>query len=91
MILEILTFFLGIIYGYSRKGREDLIGILKAALKFAIILGIVLAVVSFLAFPHPAVIFVAGIGFFALLFIILYFAVIFLVGVVVGDVLERAT
>ena len=91
MILEILTFLLGIVYGYSRKGREDLFGILKAALKFAIILGVILSVISFLAFPHPATIFVAGIGFFALLFVILYFAVIFLVGVVIGDVLERAT
>ena len=89
MILEILTFLLGIIYGYSRKGKEDLLGILKAALKVSIILGIILAIASFLILPHPAVLFLAGVGFFAILFVILYFVVIFLIGVVIGDLLER--
>ncbi len=91
MLLEFLIFVIGLIYGYSRKGREDLFGILVSAIKLAVVIGLVFGLAAFFLIPHPIVLFLVGVGWLATLFLILYFTAIFLLGVIVGDVLEKAT
>ena len=94
MILEILTFVIGLIYGYMKPGKEDRIALLKKGIIYGIIIGVVFGVIGFFAGTYLGsvggglVLFAAGaIGIFISVVVLV---IIFIVGTFIGDLLEAA-
>ena len=86
MILEILAFIIGLIYGYVKPGKEERWALFKKGIVYGIILGVLFGVIGF---------FVGGLFFFAVgaigIFIGMVVLVIaFIIGTFVGDLLEAA-
>lgn len=95
--LTAVIVLIGIIYGYSRKGTEDYIQILKKGLIIGLIIGIVITAIGFFAGGLFGGIvggiiggFVAGFGGFAFFISIVMITIEFIIGAFIGDILERA-
>jgi Mg/Co/Ni transporter MgtE len=85
MALDLIAFIAGVIYGYMSPGKEDRVKLLKKGLRIGVIVGLVLAVLNLLvggilSFGATLVGSIIGIGFLTLIFV---------VGTIVGDWLER--
>lgn len=81
-----LTFFVGMGYGFFRRGREDKMGLLKTGVLLGVLAGLVFVAIDLVLGANPfgaAQGIVGWIVWFAIL------AVIFIVGVFVGDWLEE--
>ncbi|MCX9011856.1 MAG: hypothetical protein OIN66_12125 [Candidatus Methanoperedens sp.] len=95
--LTAIIVLIGIVYGYSRKGTEDYLQILKKGLIIGLIIGIIITAVGFFAGGLIGGIaggviggFLAGLGGFAFFVSIVIITIEFLIGVFIGDFLERA-
>ncbi|ADB57616.1 hypothetical protein [Archaeoglobus profundus] len=96
MLIEVIVFLLGVIYGFLNPGKEDRWKLFKRALVIGSVIGLILGLTFvFLLLPfgfHPLfpLVAIAGVFWMVILFVILtvYFAVIFIVGTFVGDLLE---
>jgi len=94
MILYILAFLIGLVYGYVKPGKEDRIALLKKGIIYGIIIGIVFGLIMFLAATYLGG-FGAGLLFFAGGIIVIFISVvvlviIFIIGTFIGDLLEAA-
>ena len=86
MILEILAFIVGLVYGYAKPGKENRWELFKKGIMYGIILGIIFGVIG---------LFVGGLFFFLVsaigIFIeVVVLAIIFIAGTFIGDLLEVA-
>ena len=88
---------LGIIYGYSRKGSEDYWGILKKGLIIGLVIGLIISIIGSLIGGLLVGIvggFIGGLlaGIGGLLFVItaLVITIEFVVGALLGDIIEKA-
>lgn len=84
MVLDVLAFIAGIVYGYVKPGREAKGELLKKGLKIGVLVGIFFAVLNlfvggFIAFGATFIGILIGIGFLT---------IIFIAGTIVGDWLE---
>ncbi len=88
VVFEILTFILGIIYGYTGAGKEDLGMLLRNGLLIGIVLGIILVVVGL--FVSPGLLILGAYTAYAVwLFIeVVILTVLFIIGTWIGDWLE---
>ena len=89
VVFEILSFIIGIIYGYTGAGKENLGRLLRNGLLIGIVLAIILVVVGLFVSP---VFFVLGAWTVsaAMLFIeVLILTVLFIIGTWIGDWLEK--
>ena len=95
--LSIIIVILGILYGFFNKGAENYLRILFKGLKIGLSIGIIIGIIAFIFSTLSGGIiagltggFLAGFGG-ALLFIILIgiITIEFIVGVFIGDVLEK--
>ncbi|RZN36572.1 MAG: hypothetical protein EFT35_07920 [Methanophagales archaeon ANME-1-THS] len=94
MILYILAFLIGLVYGYVKPGKEDRMALLKKGIIYGIIIGIVFGLIGFFAGTYlrglgaGLVVFAAGvIGIFISVVILV---IIFILGTFIGDILETA-
>ena len=87
MMLWLLAFLLGVIYGFVNPGRENRWNIIKKSLGIGVFLGIILGLIFAILLP-PAGIFLAGFTVIGVVLFVLYFTVLFVLGTIVGDILE---
>jgi cation transporter-like permease len=86
MILGILAFIIGLVYGYAKPGKEERWELFKKGIIYGIILGIVFGVIGLLV--SGLSLFVAGaIGIFIN---VVFLVILFIIGTFFGDILEKA-
>jgi len=78
---------LGVIYGFAHPGKENRWKIIKKSLAIGIILGLILGLIVAVLLPPVGVIF-AGFTVIGVVLFVLYFTVLFVIGTIVGDILE---
>jgi hypothetical protein len=83
-----IAILLGTIYGYMKPGKEDRIALFRKALKIGLIIGIGVGVLGALLTPGLLSIAVFGAGIVTVLFIVISFAILFIIGTFIGDYLE---
>ncbi len=87
MMLWLLAFLLGVIYGFINPGKEDRWNIIKKSLAIGVVLGILLGLIVAVLLPPVGIIF-AGFTVIGVILFVLYFTVLFVIGTIVGDILE---
>lgn len=86
MILEILAFIIGLVYGYVKPGKEKRWELLKKGIIYGIILGVIFGLIGF--FVGGALLFaVSALGTFIE---VIFLVIIFIIGTFIGDLLEAA-
>ena len=86
MILAILAFIIGLVYGYAKPGKEERWELFKKGIIYGIIVGIVFGVIGLLV--GGLFLFVAGaIGIFIN---VVFLVIMFIIGTFFGDILETA-
>jgi cation transporter-like permease len=86
MILAILAFIIGLVYGYAKPGKEKRWELFKKGIVYGIILGIVFGIIGF--FVGGLFLFAAGaIGIFIN---VVFLVIVFIFGTFIGDILEVA-
>ncbi len=86
MILEILAFIIGVVYGYVKPGKEKRWELFKKGVVYGVILGILFGIIEF--FVGGLFTFVAGtIGMFIG---VITLVLVFIIGTFIGDLLEVA-
>lgn len=88
MWFELLVLIIGIAYGFLHRGKEDKWGLLKIGGIIGIVLGILFALASFFLMPGFIGIGVGLAGGLGVFIGIVILAIIFVVGVFIGDVIE---
>ncbi len=91
MWFQLAALFMGIAFGYLHRGEEDLVTLLKQGLALGIVLGIVLDIILvILSLVAPGG--KSGgrqvVGAIDLSVRVILLAIIFIIGVMVGDLLE---
>ncbi|MCK4734684.1 MAG: hypothetical protein KAT65_19675 [Methanophagales archaeon] len=86
MLLMILAFIVGLVYGYVKPGKEKRWELFKKGIVYGVILGIIFGIIGF---------FVGGLFLFAAsaigMFIeVIFLVIIFIAGTFIGDLLEAA-
>jgi hypothetical protein len=90
MWMFLLILLIGIVFGYVRKGKQDLWGLLRTGALVGVVLGAILGVIAFFLAPGGiglALGFLGAVGIF-IAFILL--VILFIVGVFIGDYIEKA-
>jgi len=88
MWFELLLLIIGIAYGFLHKAKEDKWGLFKMGAIIGIVLGIIFGLAAFFLAPGLIGIGVGLIGGLGIFIGIVILAVIFIVGVFIGDLLE---
>jgi len=89
MLFEILNLILGIAFGFIHRGRENYYLLLKNGVIVGLILGIVFVLAAEYVFPGSLILDVGYLGAPGIFADIFFFVIIFIIGSVVGDWLER--
>ena len=95
MILQLLVFIVGLIYGYVKPGKEDRMALLKKGAIYGIILGIVFGIIRVFLVPQWYRFFYGGERLFAVTAIgtfisVVILVIIFIIGTFIGDLVEGA-
>ncbi len=88
VVFEILTFILGIIYGYAGPGKEDLGMLLRNGLLIGIVLGIIFVVVGLLVSPGLLVLGAWTVSAAMIFLEVVILTVLFIIGAWIGDWFE---
>ena len=88
MWFEILILVIGIAYGFLHKGKEDKWGLLKIGAVIGIVLGIIFGALAIFLAPGAISLGIGMIGALGIFIAIILLAIIFIVGVFIGDFLE---
>ncbi len=88
VVFEILTFILGIIYGYAGPGKEDLGMVLRNGLLIGIALGILFVIVGLLVSPGLLVLGAWTVSAAMIFLEVVILTVLFIIGTWIGDWLE---
>jgi predicted permease len=87
MWFELLVLVIGIVFGFIRSGKEDLVSLIKQGLLIGIILGFILGVLSI--FTPGGMSTGSGIvGAVDVAVKVIILAIIFIIGVMIGNFLE---
>ncbi|GBE54576.1 hypothetical protein BMS3Bbin15_00734 [archaeon BMS3Bbin15] len=90
MVVLIITFFIGIAYGYFNPGREDRKTMLKKGAYFGIIIGLLFALIISVFEARPGTATLTAIGVLIAVFItIINLTILFIAGTWIGDWIER--
>ena len=87
MWCQLAALVMGIAFGYLRSGKEDLVTLLKQGLALGIVLGIILAILSLVS-PGGTSEGSKVVGAIDLSVRVILLAIFFIIGVMVGDLLE---
>ena len=85
--IVVLMLVLGIIYGYTRPGKENRAAILKKALLIGVVLGVILGIILGIVTNKSLIAATIGSTIGTVLLVVI-FAIFFIVGTVIGDWLE---
>jgi hypothetical protein len=88
--LDLLIVIAGIIYGYSREGKEDRWHMIKKGLKIGIVLGVAFGVLGLFLGGIMAGLAAGVVGIIALPLVAFVIALEFVIGTFLGDLLEHA-
>lgn len=86
-ILEILIIIIGIIYGYSKPGKEDRSALLKNGVIIGIILAAIMVVLGLIG--GREILLLGSLAGVAVFIEVIILAVLFIIGTYIGDMLER--
>ncbi len=86
MILELLAFIIGLVYGYVKPGKEKRWELFKKGIMYGIILGIIFGIIGFFV-GGPLLFAATTIGMFIE---VVFLVIIFIAGTFIGDLLEVA-
>lgn len=86
MILVILAFIIGLVYGYMKPGKEKRWKLFKKGIVYGIILGIIFGIIGFFV-GGPLLFAASAIGMFIE---VVFLVIIFIIGTFIGDILEVA-
>lgn len=89
MWLELLTLLIGIVFGFSHKGKEDYWGILRNGAALGIVIGILAVLISMFLAPGSTSLSFDFLGIFGTVLTIIVFVIIMVAGTFIGDRLER--
>ena len=89
MLLEILNFILGILFGFFHKGKEDYTGILRNGAITGMILGIIFVLAAKYLLPGFTDIDLSFLGVLGIFITIIIFVIIFILGAFIGDRISR--
>jgi hypothetical protein len=88
VVFEILSFIMGIIYGYASPGKENLGALLRSGLLIGIGLGIIFVVLGLLWSPGLLVLGIYTVSAAIIFLEILILTVLFIIGTWIGDWFE---
>ena len=89
MWLELLTFLIGIAFGFFHKGKEDYWGILRNGAVLGIVIGILSVLISMFLAPGSTSLSFDFLGIFGTMLVILVFVILMIAGAFIGDQIER--
>jgi hypothetical protein len=90
MWFELLILIIGIAYGFFKKGKQDLWGLLKEGAIIGVILGIIFGLIATFLAPQGFGLAIGIIGAIGIIIGIIILVIIFIVGVFIGDFIEGA-
>ncbi|MDD1709993.1 MAG: hypothetical protein LUQ37_03685 [Methanoregulaceae archaeon] len=87
MWFELVALIMGIAFGYLRSGKEDLVTLIKQGLYIGIGIGIILAILSIVTYDGMSS--SSGVvGAIDVSVRVIILAIVFIIGVMIGDLLE---
>ena len=89
MLFEILTFCIGIAFGFLHKGKEDYWGIIRTGTVIGVIVGIIMVLASTYLVPGGTSLSFNFLGAFGMILVIIIYIIILVAGAFVGDRVER--
>ena len=89
MLLELLTFLIGIAFGFFHKGKEDYWGMFRNGALLGIVIGVLAVLISMYLVPGSSSLSFDFLGIFGTVLMIVVFVIIMIAGAFVGDWLER--
>ena len=89
MWFELLTFFIGIVFGFLHKGKEDYRGILRNGIIFGVIVGLTAVLISTYLAPGCMSVGFDFLGAFGIILVVIVFVILLVIGAFLGDLLER--
>ncbi len=89
MLFELVTFFIGIAFGYFHAGKEDYTSILWRGAAIGTVVGIVSVLASYYLIPGSTSLSFDFLGAFGIILVIVLFVIILIAGAFVGDQAER--
>ena len=89
MWLELLTFLIGIAFGFFHKGKEDYWGILRNGAVLGIVIGVLAVLISMFFAPGSVSLSFDFLGAFGTILVILVFVILMVAGAFIGDRIER--
>jgi len=89
MWLELLTFLIGIAFGFFHKGKEDYWGILRNGAVLGIVIGVLAVLISMFLAPGSTSLRFDFLGAFGTILVILVFVILMIAGAFIGDRIER--
>ncbi|NMB79975.1 MAG: hypothetical protein GYA23_12880 [Methanomicrobiales archaeon] len=90
MLFELLTFFIGIAFGFLHKGKEDYTGILKNGIIAGAVVGIVATLATMFLLPSGSGLRFDFLGAFGIILVIVVYIIILVFGAFLGDIAEKA-
>ncbi len=89
MLFEILTFVIGIAFGFLHKGKEDYWGIIRNGALIGVVVGLVSVLASMYLMPGGLSLSFDFLGAFGIILVIILFIIILVAGAFIGDRIER--
>lgn len=86
-LLEMLTIIIGIVYGYTKHGKEDRLGIFKKGLIIGTVIGVIFTMLGI--FAGAKFILMSSIVGFAAFIEVILMTISFVIGTYIGDWLEE--
>jgi hypothetical protein len=88
MWFELLTFIIGIAFGFLHRGKEDFMGILRNGAIAGLVLGIIFVLIATFVVPEGMTLSASFLGVFGIFVVIILYVIIFIIGAFIGDWLE---
>ena len=86
--LAVVSFVLGVVYGLLHPGKENRLGMIKKAMGIGILLGIIFGLTLAFFLPGFLGVLVIGVSVVGFIVFVLMIALPFVVGTIVGDIIE---
>ena len=83
----LITFLIGLVYGWASPGRQDKSQILKTGFLIGLVLAVVLALIGFATGSYALGV-TSTLGFLGLVIDVLVLTLLFILGVWIGDMIE---
>jgi len=86
--LAVISFVLGIVYGLLHPGKENRFGMIKRAIGLGVLLGILFGLLFAIFLPGFLGVLFLGVSILSFVMFVLLIALPFVIGTIVGDIIE---